>query len=387
MAPIKDRHRSPGEARHGWTSTVGRRSALVIFCALLALFPCNLRALCQAHLPVIRATAPLVDIREGGELRRGQWRISPQLRPDVYTTHRKNQMVSFITDVDSISCDVRPDQPFSFVILLNGTDSALTEVRYEPTAHFLTLQGGGGYRHEPVEARIPFVYDRADDPALVAIRTHFALDSIAGPGTDSTKVINILHWVHTSFPHNGSQDPPASNSLEDLMTKVITGHKAVDCGSLAKILNACYTSLGFRSRRIVCLPQDSTDVDCHSINSVFLPSHQAWVWMDPTNDAYVMDDHGRLLGISEVRQRLLDGLPLRLNEDANWNHRSAVTADGYLYSYMTKNLFALNYYYRTRGKEGAVQLLPVGYAGPIPRTRDASPTCTHDPDVFWGTGE
>jgi hypothetical protein len=52
---------------------------------------------------------------------------------------------------------------------------------------------------------------------------------------------------------------------------------------------------------------------------------------------------------------------------------------------MTKNLFALLYYYRTAQGEGAVLLTPTGYEGAIPRTRDSAPICTHDPDVFWGS--
>jgi hypothetical protein len=91
--------------------------------------------------------------------------------------------------------------------------------------------------------------------------------------------------------------------------------------------------------------------------------------MDPTNDAYVMDERGLLLGPGEVRERLISDRPVRLNEDANWNHRSKVVADQYLYDYMAKNLFALLYYYRTAQGSGAVLLTPTGYEGPIPRTR------------------
>ena len=42
-----------------------------------------------------------------------------------------------------------------------------------------------------------------------------------------------------------------------------------------------------------------------------------------------------------MRARLRSGEELRLNEDANWNHRSKQTKEYYLDSYMAKNLYYL----------------------------------------------
>ncbi len=362
-----------------------RPQALVRFGLTIAVtvFTLSIPTWCQAQLPMIRAAAPLVDIRDGGEFRKGHWRINPQLKPDVYTTHARQATVTFITDLDSISCVVDPERPFRFVILFREKDSALTEIRYEPT-HLEVLKAGGPYAHESASAAIPYVYVSVDAPAMRSLGARFPLDSIAGTGPEDTRVINMLHWVHTTFPHDGTKNAPASSGTLDLMEKCIADHNTVDCGSLATILKDCYAALGFRSRRLICLPQDSTDQDCHSITVVFLPALGRWVWMDPTNDAYVMDEGGRLLGPGEVRERLINDKPLRLNEDANWNHRSRVLASQYLYDYMAKNLFALLYYYRTAQGSGAVLLTPTGYEGPIPRTRAYAPICTHDPEVFWG---
>lgn len=63
--------------------------------------------------------------------------------------------------------------------------------------------------------------------------------------------------------------------------------------------------------------------------------------MDPTFAAYVSDEKGNLLGLSEVRERLIKGLPLVLNDDANWNHKQKETKEMYLNSYMAKNLYQL----------------------------------------------
>ena len=69
--------------------------------------------------------------------------------------------------------------------------------------------------------------------------------------------------------------------------------------------------------------------------------------MDPTFAAYITDDKGMLLSIQEVRERLRMSLPLVLNDDANWNHKSKQTKENYLDYYMTKNLYHLECFNNT----------------------------------------
>jgi hypothetical protein len=340
----------------------------------------------QKGVRVIKATSPLVDVRNGSEFKKGAWRISPQLKLDVFATSKKDSMVTFYTDVDSIAMVVRQDEPYDFIIVLNGNDSALTRISYVPTP-LDVLKGGGAYDFHDHTASATFTYKSARDSALTSLRIRFRLDSIAGSGGETSKLLNILHWVHTAFPHDGTKDAPQANGVEDLMMKCITGENTLDCGSLARVMNACFLSLGFASRRIVCLPKDSIDLDCHSINTVYLQTLGKWVWVDPTFDAYVMDERDQLLSIAEVRERLVTDRPLKLNPDANWNHVNEVDRQYYLYNYMAKNLYALEYFYESDGIVGAILLLPVEYQEVIPRTREYNPICTHNPDVFWARPE
>jgi hypothetical protein len=336
----------------------------------------------QVSLVVIRATSPLVDIREGCEFKQKAWRISPQLKPDIYTTSKKDSTITFYTDIDSISFLIKQDREYDFVILLNGTDSALTRIAYKPS-YLDVLKGGRQYDPSDNRLSVTFTYTLQSDPTLVSIRSHFKLDSIAGRGDEVSRLLSILHWVHATFTHDGTKDAPPASGLEDLMTKCIAEKKTLDCGSLARVLNICYLALGFPSRRIVCLPKDSTDLDCHSINVVYSPALRKWVWVDPTFDAYVMDERGQLLGIDEVRERLIQDRPLTLNPDANWNHVNKVEQEYYLNNYMAKNLYALEYFYEADGAVKSILLLPVEHEGVIPRTRMYNPKLTHNPNLFW----
>jgi hypothetical protein len=340
----------------------------------------------QKRLPLIKATSSMVDVRDGNEFKKSDWRISPKIKPDVYKTINKDSTVTFYTDIDSISFLVKKDKAYDFIILLNGKDSAFTRIQNVPT--FLeVLKIGRKYDFQDNNIKVKFPYKSENNSDLKSLRTKFRLDSIAGSGDEISKYLNILHWVHTTFHHDGSKDAPQAVGVEDLMTKCIRDQKTMDCGSLAFVLSNCYLAMGFKSKRIICLPKDSTDFDCHSINVVYSKTLKKWLWMDPTNDAYVMNEHNELLGISEVRECLINDKPLKLNSDANRNHIVSVRIEEYLFNYMAKNLYALESSCESNGISKSILLLPLDYKGILPRTKSPDLLCTHNPDIFWAIPE
>ncbi len=339
----------------------------------------------QPSLQVIKANSKIVDIKDGEDLKKGTWTIVPETKPDIYKTSARR--VAFYTDLDSISFRVKPRHEYNFVILLNGKDSAFTQIKYVKAGNSPSkleiLKKASRYDFNDRREITKFTYKPASDSGLTAIRVDFKLDSIIGKGNEISQILNLLHWVHTTFPHDGTKEAPKYSSIHNLMNICTSGHNTLDCGTLATVLNNCYLALGFKSRRVVCLPKDSTDFDCHSINTVYSNTLSKWLWIDPTNDAYVMNEKGELLGIAEVRKRLVENKPLILNPEANWNHRMSITKEGYLYNYMAKNLYALLCFVTGGGESQSNLLLPVEYKGIIPRVKMSKPKCTNNPDVFW----
>lgn len=251
-----------------------------------------------------------------------------------------------------------------------------------------------------------FTYQSADNPGLVHLREFANLDSIAGTGNEVSKMINVLHWVHNTIPHDGEHETgiKAVNGYE-ITTVAKAKNIGVSCGELATVLNECYLALGFKSRKIYCMPKDSlrTDYDSHVIDVVYSTELKKWLWMDPTNDAYIMNEKGELLGINEVRNMLINDQPLILNPDANWNHRTSTTKAEYLYSYMAKNLYRFyctlesGFDIETPGGDKTivdVYLAPTGYGKfmHVPAktefyNKDLKTTfigyTTHNPETFW----
>ncbi|MEZ4800313.1 MAG: hypothetical protein R2809_11180 [Flavobacteriales bacterium] len=149
------------------------------------------------------------------------------------------------------------------------------------------------------------------------------------------------------------------------------------------------------------MPKPIVFDDCHVINTVYLESEKRWIWLDPTFDAYVMDENGQLLGIQEVRERLINGKPLILNPTANWNFQNSQTKEYYLYTYMAKNLYRLECPINStsdletpiKGKTlEYVQLLPLDGLNQIPevdviKIENSGMTyktyITNNPNTFW----
>lgn len=352
----------------------------------------------QEKLPVIKATSTQVDIKDDNNLRKNAWRIVPEANPDVYTTSAKK--VTFYTDVDSISFDIIPDKRYDFVILLNGKDSAYTRIVRE-LSKLEILRKAETYNYSDNRFIPKFTYQSQDDPNLKKIRNDLKLDSIAGNGNELSRIFNLMHWVHNIVKHDGNSYNPTLKNAIDLINICKLENRGVNCRMMAMILNECYLSMGIKSRYITCMPRETKFDDCHVINMVYSTELNKWIWIDPTFDAYVMDDKGNLLGIQEVRERLIKEQALVLNADANWNRTSLQTKEHYLEYYMAKNLYRLEaplvseYNTETweKGKEVTyVELLPLDGIVQTPQQKEQTNTQTgvkfvyyktNNPDLFW----
>jgi hypothetical protein len=300
------------------------RGAKFLFAVMLLFVCCSQIAVAQRKLPVIKAT----------------WNIVPDARPDIYKTSSKK--VTFYTDLDSISFNINPQIGiYDFIIILNGRDSAYTQIRYELS--FLDkLKEAKDYNFSDNNLILKFTYQSMDNPSLVQIRHDFRLDSVAGSGNEISRILNLMHWVHNTVQHDGNSENPRLKNSADIIRVCKTGKRGVNCRMMATILNECYLAMGIKSRFVTCLPKDTTDTDCHVIDMVYSKSLKKWLWIDPTFDAYVMNENGVLLGIQEVRERLINGKPLILTPEANWNRINTQTQNYYLGYYMAKNLYKLS---------------------------------------------
>lgn len=282
---------------------------------------------------------------------------------------------------------------FSSIVLAQNQKSVISYID--------TLRKGEEYNYHDQRFIPEFTYLSKEDSNLVKTRTVLKLDSIAGEANEISRILNVLHWVHFVVWHDGDANNPPSKNALDLISYCKKQSRGMTCRMMATILNECYLSLGIKSRIVTCMPKEIHFDECHVINAVYSEQWKKWIWIDPTFDAYVMNERGELLGIQEVRERLIKGLPLILNPEANWNRIASQTKEGYLEQYMTKNLYRIECqvvsgYNTETGSPGKqityIELIPLDGLRQNPqKTEEANPKkgvkciyyMTNNPDLFW----
>lgn len=255
------------------------------------------------------------------------------LEKSVKIGYNNNAHIKADSDLDNI----RKEEKYTKIL------QSILDKKRETSDYLYIIKKAGLYNNDENRELPKFTYQSADNPNLIALRKSFKLDSVAGQGNEVSKILNLLHWIHNLVPHDGTRENPVVKNAMSMISVCKKEQRGLNCRGLATVLNECYLSMGIKSRLITCLPKDSLgiDNDCHVINMVYSRQLKKWLWIDPTNDAYVMDEKNELLSIEEVRERLINDKPLILNPDANWNHRISVTKKDYLEIYMAKNLYIL----------------------------------------------
>lgn len=254
------------------------------------------------------------------------------------------------------------------------------------------LKKSNAYKAEAADVIPKFEYQHKDHPNLQLVREYFKLDTIPGKGNELEHIKNLLHFVHDKIRHDGNSRTVCEYDAIDLYNYAKATGNGVNCRMLAITLCDIYLSMGYKARVVTCLAADPNDPDCHVINSVWSETLQKWLYIDPTMDAWVTDENGNMLGIAEVRQRLIDGSELVLCPTANWNHETPQTKEYYLETYMAKNLYYQvckkkcyfnheSIYHNTDNED--IRLVPAGWENGSYQ----SATTTTDPERFWAKPE
>jgi len=211
-----------------------------------------------------------------------------------------------------------------------------------------------------------FTYQLPSDPHLTELRKFYHLDSVAGKGNEVTRAIHLLEWMHNTVPHDDVSNLKVMNASNIIETYKATKY-AQGCYGLSISMNEIFLAMGFKSRSVICYSNLPVPQGGHVINSIYIDSLKKWVWMDPQENAYVMDEKGNLLSIGEVRERLIDGRELVLNKTANYHH-VPTKKEVYLYQFMAEHIYRmicpLNSAYNSQTRADGVtikyvELLPI----------------------------
>lgn len=97
--------------------------------ALVLLFICPVIAAQKTPL-ILKSNTRLISIKEGSSFYKDVWEVSPEVKPDVFNANafKGTQKIVFYSDVDTLAFTVKPNKKYDFIILLNGTEKAHTQI-------------------------------------------------------------------------------------------------------------------------------------------------------------------------------------------------------------------------------------------------------------------
>lgn len=200
------------------------------------------------------------------------------------------------------------------------------------------LKRSGSYEHTEDPNFPVFTYQSVNSKELRGIRNAYRLDSVAGTGSDVERAIRLLEWFHNEVPHEDEVNLEVLNAPHIIDTyrnrKISQG-----CYPLAIAMNEIFLSMGYKSRTVICFSGVYNNLNGgHTINAVYIESLKKWVYMDPQDNLYVMDEKGNLLSIMEVRERLISGKTLLINPGANY-HNESQNVKAYFEEFMGEHMF------------------------------------------------
>jgi hypothetical protein len=242
-------------------------------------------------------------------------------------------------------------------------------------------------------ADMQFHYSGTEDENLKKLRETYRLETVAGSGSETERIINLMKWVNRLTWHH--PNPKLSGPYNALhLIEVSKGWKrGINCWMYALILNEVYLSMGFASRLVHLEPASKAGKESHFVTSIFSKELGKWLYMDPDMGGYFTDEAGNLLGIVEIRRKLIAGQPLLPNRDVKGF--TMVLGKGSYAWYLSKNSFRYTCSQRSEFDQETIrkdkvyyELIPDGFEEELilePQTtsRGSKIVYVNDENLFW----
>ncbi|OIQ21109.1 MAG: hypothetical protein BM557_04980 [Flavobacterium sp. MedPE-SWcel] len=181
----------------------------------------------REQLPVLNATTQLLSIQDGNKLHENVWTATPNVDIDEFIVQKfeGEKMVHFISDIDTLSFSVTPNNNYDFIVLINGKEKALTRISTD------TLKEAS----IPHQKMIDYYYDDRDKRALIDTipftlgndnRIHFKgrvnnskpLDILFDTGANAVVVVSSLIGKEVQLKLDGEVDNNGSDGSQIVPT-------------------------------------------------------------------------------------------------------------------------------------------------------------------------
>jgi hypothetical protein len=140
------------------------------------------------------------------------------------------------------------------------------------------------------ETIIPFVFERADAPHLVAFRNKYELGKvIEGPGGEYDAMLRLAAWVGSQYQH-GTDPVPGGNYVCDSVAVIEAGRRGASfwCEIAARTMAHAAAAVGWPAR-VITTSSDGYTWE-HAVTELWSTEHDKWFVID--TDFNVVFEHG-----------------------------------------------------------------------------------------------
>jgi len=184
-------------------------------------------------------------------------------------------------------------------------------------ASLLKKHSGFSAKRPGYPVDVNFQYAAPTDDNLRKLRKMYNLETVAGQGSETDRTINLTSWVYQLTGHANNPQIPKELNAFHLIRLAKVEHKTINCYMKTIILNEVFLAMGFSSRQTHLLPHSNEEDESHFITSVYSRTQGKWILMDPDFGVYVTDEKGNILGVAEIRSRLIAVQPLVVKDVVN----------------------------------------------------------------------
>ncbi|MHA1557153.1 MAG: hypothetical protein ACTSPM_09500 [Candidatus Heimdallarchaeota archaeon] len=264
--------------------------------------------------------------------------------------------------------------PSSFIVILF---SLIMLLYYVKKREFLNkLKEYPNFSSEEIEdfEKMEIHYSDESDENLKLLKEKYDLAAIAGYGSDIDQILNLLRWVHMLTTRAANPSFPEKINALTLIGRIETENQKLNCWLYSTILNDSLLAMGFKSRKTHMKPYKSNFKESHIVIEVYSRTLEKWIFIDADFCTYLMDEKNNILGLKEIRQRLIQNKPLKINKEEKYNVSgikgffiNPLKRKTYLW-YISKNIFRFStprystFDYESRGNvREDIELIPLGY--------------------------
>lgn len=259
------------------------------------------------------------------------------------------------------------------------------------------LRSAGPYAADTVQFRFAQIPDSA---RAAEVYNYFRLDTLLSPtATTWENATRLARLVADNVPHD---NPPKTDEGWPQVHTAIgywkhnQKRRGLNCRHHSIMLYELLTASGIKARFVTCLPEDSTDGDCHVVNHVWLPELSKWAMLDSDGFNkgfnYYTDTNSTIpLSLAEMRQRIIDGQPMQLQVQMD-----AIQLESFskyvMRPYWSKNLYWFEVHEQhcfgrennERPKDRLIALIPSGWEAFV---KHGHAIKTTDAERFWAAPE